>query len=203
MNGKMLPLLTLLMAAICQPTLAMADTHQPMDDLRYIRDWERNRIAGDLAAILNLDDGQITQLREYRAKVDAVNAEIQPRLDAARQAVEVEAARIRGHLENGGELTQTDKDKLKETRKAVRQIRKEKRLKMRLATLGMDDLLNSNQIQTLKDFLISKNFDRIRKHASKARAREANRGQRKRALNRAKYRVAKLLLSDGFLNSHP
>lgn len=125
----------------------------PNEDLQYIREHMHAQKAAELAGVLALSETQVAQLRETRAAADLINAQNDPLIDAAVEALNVAAAEIRAALEAGNELTEAQGEQLKTLKRAVHEAHHTKRGEMRDVMESLRDFLTEAQRESLHAFM--------------------------------------------------
>lgn len=172
------------------------DHHAPNnEDLKFVREWKDKQKAKEVHDALQLTEIQVKQLRDIKTVCDQF-------LDAAkseRQEIEKrrdEASRkLRAELEKTGVLSPELEKGVVTAHRDLRKLREKTKLELRLATLGLMDVFEPEQIRALKT-----HGQEAKKQGDK-RERRSERGRFRR--DHGKRRVARFLLSDAFLNQYP
>lgn len=156
------------------------------EDLNFIRRHMQNQKAAELAQTLKISQEQRQQLQTYKNKVDTVLAEHKQKRDALQAKMSTTAAVLRGKLENGADLSETDKQLLKDYRMQMKNLRQERRLNLRSALIGIDQVLTAEQKQQVRTLTETRQKEHRGRKAMQAKAAR---------------KWVRLILSDGFLNS--
>lgn len=123
------------------------------EDMRIIRQAHMAQKAETLAQALVLDDVQIANLNAFRANADAVKAEYEPLLEAARIELQTLAASIRTNLDNGAELSEAEQEALMEARQAMRTVGRDFKKALGGAVAGLGDIFSDEQKEIIRDTL--------------------------------------------------
>ena len=160
------------------------------EDVQFIKNWQRTQKINALVSELSLSAEQVNELKAIKEAVEQVKADYQVLLDEFLETSLATAAEIRARLEATDQLSEEDAALIKAFRQDRRALGQEKRAGLIEATAGLRDLLTEEQIALL---------------ISKARGNRADREQegkgkpQRQGGQRAKARLARLLLSDAFL----
>lgn len=199
------------------------------EDLQFIFDWQKDQRSKDLADSLALTEVQADQLRTIRGEVDAVKAAYEPAHTALKAELEAQAKAIRDKLEAGGTFDDEDRANLEDIHQRARNVRREERLKIGLAVVGLGDVLTTEQKRILyrtplrhdgageMGKLDNPEFSDEGSEAPEGRRRSGQRGDRRHhgrfgknegfgrdnagRHSLKKIRLARILLSDSFLKN--
>ncbi|CAM2009868.1 hypothetical protein [Acanthopleuribacter pedis] len=215
MRTKFLLLITLTFVGVLSLSAKPPHHHpgiSPSEDMRFIQAYIRDEKAAELAGVLALSDDQVAQLREARAAADMIAAEHDPGIDAAREALDHEAAAVRASIEAGNELTQEQRDSLRTLKQAVGQAHRAKREDQKNSLSGLRDLLTEEQRDAMREFAAANRPERPEgaeagpeQEGGPAGDRAGRRGPRNggpRGGDRMHGKIARVLLSDAFLNQY-
>ena len=151
------------------------------EDVQFIIDWHRQQQAEQLATQLQLSPQQIQELKTIKADVERIRSESETRSQALKEELEALAKLGRTQIERNGSLSPETQNALKAVRRERKRLRTETKLKMQLATLGLRDVLQADQIAVI-------------------RASQKKRPSGERAKGEQKRRFARFVLSDAFLS---
>ncbi len=177
-------------AAMAAPLGAQTTTPEQNEDIQFIREWRQRQRAQEIAALLALNPEQTETLRAVKTDVDAIRDELNTQRDALREEAAATAKEIRSRIEQTGVMTADDEAALGAYRQKLRQLRRQQRLRVALATTDLEGLLTESQKQAMRDY--------ANLRAGRGEARRKGRGMARR-LSRAA--GARLLLSDAFIGS--
>lgn len=184
-------------------TAGFALAQEQNDDWAYIKEWQAAQRAQAIAGVLLLDDTQIATLKDINGAVALVKEDYSILIDEQKATNSDLVAEIRARLEAGGDLTDEDKQSLKNARNARVRLREEARQAAKEEMVGIGEILTEKQIEAYKDFLLAErkqSFDARGKRAELAATNERNvRGDRKGSFNRIFQRALAFLASDTFL----
>ncbi len=186
MNSKRTKIAILLILGFALPSLWAESARNPRDneDLKFIREWQRDQKMRALASQLALTPEQVSAFRGLKERVDALNADYAIRLESVENELAEAAKQVRQRLESGEVLGPSDQAALKSSRSRWRVLQKEKRLKLGLLALDLENILTEPQ----KRLLRTKARDSAGRRASSGRGASLRR------------KAARLLLSEAFLN---
>lgn len=191
------------------------------EDIQFIRNWEKEQRLKSLAADLALSNEQADQLRAMRAEVDRVKERFSGQKDALKAELEAAARTVRQRIENGGSFENSDKEQMAAIRERFAKVKKEERLNIGLAILNIDSVLTDEQKQMLRRKARQvgarakskrgegrtgqrmENGERGEFKRAEAKQSRRSRGEKRfsRRGGSSEGRLARILLSDGFLKN--
>lgn len=168
-------------------------------DLKAIRELQREKRAVELVKVLNLSPDQVTMLKAVKAEVDRLKQDRETLRKQLEQTYGGTIHQVRQTLESGEEPDTASLDQLKAFKRETHMQKKTFRLKMQLAVMPLEDFLNDEQKASIK--ALSK--DAIKKRAGKGKfgRRQAGQNQKHRMIQKAKRHWARVLLSDAFIQA--
>ncbi|PIE90252.1 MAG: hypothetical protein CR997_06595 [Acidobacteria bacterium] len=164
--------------------LSLNETQTGMkQDLKFVGREIRAQKAVECVRVLKLTDKQLCQLKTMKEAVDSLKTDHKKQVNKKKAEAALVIKEIRAAYDKGEQPTSEVLDELKSIRRQRAQLKKKFRMQLKLATLGLNDLLTPEQ---------KKRFARVFPNR--------NRNQ-KRHLKRRRNR-SRLLLSDAFIAAH-
>jgi len=170
------------------------------EDIQFIREWQKNNTAAELATALSLTQDQQDSLFSMREGIDGIQDEYAPLKEATLAAFEATASAVRERIEATDRFTEEDKALLKEAKMEGRLLRQEIKLRIQAATVALPELLTEEQMATLKQFFPKR--DKANRGQGEGQGQGQGQGQGKNGNGgqRGGKSPLRILLSDAFLN---
>ena len=153
------------------------------ENLKAIKEIHQDKKVQKLAQTLNLSPDQIQKLKAVKVEINKIHELATPEFNALQDRMATTAEQLRQVLENNG-TDETLVQELKTIRNEMKTWRKKLRLNLQIAALDLEGLLEPNQIKALREL-------------------GERKPKQKRSGKHSKRRLAKILLSDAFLDQFP
>jgi hypothetical protein len=174
------------------------------EDLKFIRQAFHEQKAVALAEALDLSAEQVVTLNNMRADADAIKAEYEPQLEAAKVELETLAATLRANVENGAALTEEDEIAVRTARRDIQNLHRAFKQAVREALMGYGDVLTDAQKEIVKEVL-KPNLPEDEESAEAQRPQRGSQGARFGGRGgqggKGAAKVMRVLLSDAFLQA--